>query len=146
MTFPSKWGAACTAVGRCARFRYRSWSSGPCRAGKPRRPGQTVSPDATGVISHSRVPCYKYALETRWTAMENLQQHRRTNLRGLLLELASEGLRGLDAQAAFFTTRSGTLKGMLEHGFITAPFARNVEWAMQRRDGWLDEDHGADPF
>ena len=109
-------------------------------------PGQTVSPDATGVISHSRVPCYKYALETRYTAMENLQQHRRTNLRGLLFELASEGLRGLDAQAAFFTTRAGTLKGMLEHDFITAPFARNVEWTMQRRDGWLDEDHRADPF
>jgi hypothetical protein len=35
---------------------------------------------------------------------------------------------------------------MLEHDFITAPFARNVEWTMHRRDGWLDEDHGADPF
>ena len=92
------------------------------------------------------MPCYKWALETRWTAMENLQQHRRTNLRGLLFELASEGLRGLNAQAAFFTTRAGTLKGMLEHDFITAPFARNVEWTMQRRDGWLDEDHRADPF
>jgi len=48
MTFQTKWGAACATVGRCTRFRYRSWSSGPCRTGKPRRPGQTVSPTRPG--------------------------------------------------------------------------------------------------
>lgn len=78
--------------------------------------------------------------------MENLQQTRRANLHGLLFELATEGLRGLDAQAAFFSTKAGALKGMLEHDFITGPFARSVEWTMQRRHGWLDEEHGADPF
>jgi hypothetical protein len=78
--------------------------------------------------------------------MENLQQTRRTNLRGLLLELATGGFRGLDAQAAFLTTRAGTLKGMLEHDAIPAPFARTVDWTMQRREGWLDDDHGIDPF
>jgi len=78
--------------------------------------------------------------------MENLQQHRRTNLRRLLFELASDGFRGLDAQAALLTTRAAPLKGMLEHDFITAPFARHVEWTMQRRDGWLDDDHRIDPF
>jgi len=78
--------------------------------------------------------------------MENLQQTRRANLRGLLHELANEGLRGLDAQASYLTTRAAPLKGMLEHDFITGPFARHVEWTMQRRDGWLDEDHRTDPF
>jgi hypothetical protein len=80
------------------------------------------------------------------TAMENLQQIRRTNLRGLLFELANDGLRGLDAQATFLMTRAAPLKRMLEHDAITALFARNVEWTMQRREGWLDEDHGIDPF
>jgi hypothetical protein len=78
--------------------------------------------------------------------MENLQQTRRTNLRGLLFELATEGFRGLDAQAAFLTTRAGALKGMLAHDAIPAPFARTVEWTMQRREGWLDDDHRTDPF
>jgi hypothetical protein len=78
--------------------------------------------------------------------MESLQQTRRTNLRGLLFELAAEGFRGLDAQAAFLTTRVVTLKGMLEHDAIPAPFARTVEWTMQRREGWLDDDHRTDPF
>ena len=78
--------------------------------------------------------------------MENLQKTRRANLRGLLSELANEGFHGLDAQAAFLATRAAPLKGMLEHEFINAPFARNVEWTMQRRDGWLDEGHDTDPF
>jgi hypothetical protein len=71
--------------------------------------------------------------------MENLQQTRRTNLRGLWLELAKEGFRELDAQAAFLTTHAAPLKGMLEHDCIAGPFARNVEWTMHRRVGCLDE-------
>lgn len=78
--------------------------------------------------------------------METLQRTRRTNLRGLMCELATEGFRGPDAQATFLTTRVGALKGMLEHDAIPAPFARTVEWTMQRREGWLDDDHGTDPF
>jgi len=78
--------------------------------------------------------------------MENLQHTRRINLHGLLYELANEGIHGLDAQAAFFVTRAVVLKGMLEQDFITGPFARNVEWTMQRRGGWLDDDHDEDPF
>jgi hypothetical protein len=78
--------------------------------------------------------------------MESLQQTRRANLHGLLRELSKDGLRGLDAQAAFLTTGAIELKGMLEHDAISGPFARTVEWTMQRRDGWLDDDHDADPF
>lgn len=78
--------------------------------------------------------------------MENLQQTRRLNLRGLLFELAADGFRGLDAQAAFLTIQAASLKGMLEHDVISGPFARNVEWTMQRREGWLDDDHRTDPF
>jgi hypothetical protein len=77
--------------------------------------------------------------------METLQQTRRANLRALLVGLADEGMSGLEAQATFLATRAALLKGMLENDAIPTLFARNVEWTFQRRDGWLDEEHGADP-
>lgn len=78
--------------------------------------------------------------------MEHLYQVRRTNLHGLLRELAREGLSGLDAQAALLLTRGTALKGMLDGDPISHVFARNVEWTMQRRVGWMDDDHDEDPF
>jgi hypothetical protein len=78
--------------------------------------------------------------------MEHLYQLRRANLRGLLRELACEGLSGLDAQASLLVTRGIALKGMLDTDPISHLFARNVEWTMQRRYGWMDEDHREDPF
>lgn len=35
---------------------------------------------------------------------------------------------------------------MLETDPIPHLFARNVEWTLQRRRGWMDEDHREDPF
>jgi hypothetical protein len=78
--------------------------------------------------------------------MEHVQEHRRANLRTLLGELTAGGLSGLDAQAAFLITSGVSLKNMLARAVIGDRFARNAEWTMHRREGWLDEDHGADPF
>ena len=78
--------------------------------------------------------------------MEHVQEHRRTNLRTLLGELDRGGLTGLEAQAAFLVTNSGGLENTLTSAVIGDLFARNTEWTMYRRDGWLDEDHQTDPF
>jgi len=75
-----------------------------------------------------------------------MQEHRRDNLRALLRELAQGGLTGTDAQASFLVTNGATLKNMLGRAVIGDRFARNAEWTMHRRDGWLDEDHQIDPF
>jgi len=78
--------------------------------------------------------------------MEHVQDHRRANLRALLGELARGGLTGIDAQAAFLVTSGASLKNMLARAVIGDRFARHAEWTMHRREGWLDEDHKADPF
>lgn len=78
--------------------------------------------------------------------MEHVQEHRRANLRTLLGELDRAGLTGLDAQAALLVTNSVNLENMLARADIGDLFARNTEWTMHRRDGWLDEDHRTDPF
>jgi hypothetical protein len=78
--------------------------------------------------------------------MEHVQEHRRTNLRTLLGELDRGGLAGIEAQATFLVTNSVSLESMLTSAAIGDLFARNTEWTMHRRDGWLDEDHQTDPF
>jgi len=78
--------------------------------------------------------------------MEHVQEHRRANLRTLLGELDRGGLTEIEAQAAFLVTNSVSLESMLTSTVIGDLFARNTEWTMHRRDGWLDEDHRTDPF
>ena len=74
---------------------------------------------------------------------DHVQLNRRANLRILVAELADDGYLG--AQAAVLGTSTRALQAMLDGDFIGDRDAREFEWAMHRREGWLDEDHRVDP-
>ena len=76
---------------------------------------------------------------------DHLQLHRRANLRSLIDELYREGYASLATQAAVLGINEEFLRAMLSGYCIVDAVAREVEWSMHRRNGWLDDDHRIDP-
>ncbi|QDE39623.1 hypothetical protein FIV34_10605 [Luteibacter pinisoli] len=67
--------------------------------------------------------------------------NRRANLRTILDELAVDGITGAVTRASILGIDDRELLAMLRGKYISNEAAREIEWAMQRREGWLDEDH-----
>jgi hypothetical protein len=74
--------------------------------------------------------------------MDSVQLNRRANLHTVIQELAEDGITGETTRATVLGTTQHLLMGMLRGEPISKDFAREVEWVMQRRTGWMDEDHG----
>jgi len=78
---------------------------------------------------------------------EGIQLNRRTNLRGVLIELDWLGVCSYENQAAFLGLgKRHVLTDLLRGSDITAAAARDIEWAMQKRAGWMDGDHRNEPL
>lgn len=73
--------------------------------------------------------------------MDTTQLNRRANLRTLLEELTSEGITGTVTRAAILGLDGREVMALLRGKYIGDEAAREIEWSMQRREGWLDEDH-----
>jgi hypothetical protein len=74
-----------------------------------------------------------------------LQLNRRANLRNVLIELDWLGVCSYENQASFLGLgKRHRLTDLLRGTDIGESIARDVEWAMQRRQGWMDEDHRGD--
>ena len=73
--------------------------------------------------------------------MDTIQLNRRANLRTVLDELAVEGITGAVTRSSILGIDDRELLAMLRGKHIGNDAAREIEWAMQRREGWLDEDH-----
>ncbi|QWT22045.1 hypothetical protein KPL74_08565 [Bacillus sp. NP157] len=69
-----------------------------------------------------------------------VQLNRRANLRAILGELLAEGVVTTRAAAQVLQVDPRDLDGMLKGDDIPDAFARDVEWVMHRRAGWMDED------
>ena len=68
------------------------------------------------------------------------QTRRRANLRHLVDLLIDEGIVSDTVQGAILGNVSGdALREILAGAEISDDFAREVEWAMSRPEGWLDE-------
>jgi hypothetical protein len=67
------------------------------------------------------------------------QVHRRINLQHLSRQLAAEGVESLAAQGAALGYLTETeLRNLLDGEPISDTVAREIEWAVQRPEGWLD--------
>jgi hypothetical protein len=78
---------------------------------------------------------------------DGVQLNRRANLRGVLIELDWLGVCSYENQAAFLGLGKRQILTDLLRGIdITPSTARDVEWAMQKRCGWMDEDHRSEPL
>ncbi|QWT21426.1 hypothetical protein KPL74_05340 [Bacillus sp. NP157] len=73
--------------------------------------------------------------------MDTIQLNRRANLRTVLDELTAEGITGSVTRASILGIDDREVLAMLRGKHIDNEAAREVEWAMQRRVGWMDEDH-----
>ncbi|HXS18995.1 MAG TPA: hypothetical protein VN764_17475 [Polyangiaceae bacterium] len=68
-----------------------------------------------------------------------LQTRRRANLRHLIQSLDEEGVQSVDAKAAIVANMTGRqLQGLMEGDTISDTLAREIEWGMNRPNGWLD--------
>jgi len=73
---------------------------------------------------------------------DSVQLNRRTNLRGALIELDWLGVCSYENQASFLGLgKRMVLTELLRGADISTTIARDIEWAMQKRRGWMDEDH-----
>jgi len=78
---------------------------------------------------------------------DGIQLNRRANLRAVLIELDWLGVCSYENQAAFLGLgKRQILTDLLRGTDITTSAARDVEWAMQKRCGWMDEDHRNEPL
>ncbi|WP_413623593.1 hypothetical protein [Luteibacter sp. Lutesp34] len=76
-----------------------------------------------------------------------IQHARHVNLRAVLTQLQREGLAGYEEQAQHLGSVTGQQLAAMDQGApIDASFAAQVEWALHRRRGWMDELHGDDPL
>ncbi|HVI53549.1 MAG TPA: hypothetical protein VM621_00685 [Luteibacter sp.] len=76
-----------------------------------------------------------------------VQHARHVNLQIVLSQLEAEGVVGYAEQAAHLgNVTEGRLAAMAQGGPIDVMFAQHVEWALQRRRGWMDELHEGDPL
>lgn len=106
------------------------------------------TPVSTRLAPHRRRANYTPRREQHVTSPEDgVQLNRRTNLRGILIELDWIGVCSYENQAAFLGLgKRQVLTDLLRGVDITAPTARDIEWAMQKRSGWMDEDHRGEPL
>ncbi|HVI55618.1 MAG TPA: hypothetical protein VM621_11305 [Luteibacter sp.] len=81
------------------------------------------------------------------SADDGVQLNRRANLRGILIELDWTGVCSYENQASFLGLgKRQVLTEFLRGVDITTAVARDIEWAMQKRRGWMDEDHRGEPL
>jgi hypothetical protein len=74
--------------------------------------------------------------------LDDMQLNRRANLRSVLNELDWLGVCSYENQASFLGLgKRQVLTDLLRGADITPSMARDMEWAMQKRKGWMDEDH-----
>jgi hypothetical protein len=78
---------------------------------------------------------------------DSMQLNRRANLRGVLIELDWLGVCSYENQASFLGLgKRQVLTDLLRGADITSHVARDMEWAMHKRSGWMDEDHRGEPL
>ncbi|GAA0912494.1 hypothetical protein GCM10009552_27070 [Rothia nasimurium] len=70
----------------------------------------------------------------------DIQQLRRARLRLILDELRVEGAPSLTAQALALGIHAFDLAEIVEGADIEDRMARDIEWAMNLRSGWLDDE------
>ena len=73
--------------------------------------------------------------------MSDCHQHRMENLLAVLRELERDGVCSRQQQAEILGTRQIELMRILDGHPVSEVLAREIEWAMQKPDRWLDEDH-----
>jgi hypothetical protein len=107
-----------------------------------------VHPASTRLAPHRHRTTYTPRRESRTAAPnDGVQFNRRANLRGVLIELDWLGVCSYENQAAFLGLgKRQILTDLLRGTDITTSAARDVEWAMQKRRGWMDEDHRGEPL
>lgn len=105
-------------------------------------------PASTRLAPHRHRANYTPRRDTRVTSADDgVQLNRRANLRGVLIELDWLGVCSYENQAAFLGLgKRQVLTDLLRGTDIEAAAARDVEWAMQKRCGWMDEDHRGEPL
>lgn len=71
--------------------------------------------------------------------------NRSRNLHSVLREVESLGTASLQAQADWLGLPCiAALSDLLSGCRMTDQVAREMEWSMQQRQGWMDEDHRSD--
>jgi len=106
------------------------------------------TPATTRLAPHRRRATYTAKREQHVTSPDDtLQLNRGANLRGVLIELDWLGVCSYENQAAFLGLgKRQVLTDLLRGAAIASPVARDIEWAMHKRNGWLDEDHRGEPL
>jgi hypothetical protein len=106
-----------------------------------RRPGERELGEALSALARSiEIRMEQQSGPFSGLHPDSLQLNRRGNLRAVLDELEDEGIASLQTQARFLRVNCVLLEKMLNGGYIPEVLAREVEWVMQRRTGWMDED------
>jgi hypothetical protein len=73
---------------------------------------------------------------------DSVQLNRRANFRDVIAELQWLGTSSVEEQVAYLGLASRErMTGMLRGADISFAMAREIEWAMHKREGWMDEDH-----
>jgi hypothetical protein len=73
---------------------------------------------------------------------DSVQLNRRANFRDVIAELHWLGTSSVEEQVTYLGLPSReTMMTLLRGGDISAATAREIEWSMQKRNGWMDEDH-----
>jgi hypothetical protein len=103
---------------------------------------------STRLAPHRRRATYISRRDQHLTSPDDgVQLIRRANLRGALIELDWLGVCSYENQAAFLGLgKRQILTEFLRGADISGSVARDVEWAMQKRRGWMDEDHRGEPL
>ena len=66
---------------------------------------------------------------------------RATNLAALLAELTSDGVMSLREQADMLGVAEGLLSRLMSGEPVSDAVVQEMEWGMQKPQGWMDEDH-----
>lgn len=74
-----------------------------------------------------------------------MQDNRRANLIGVLKELAGRELGPLIEEARLLGVPRSVLHDAIAGRGLGDDEAREIEWAMNRPTGWLDQDHQGGP-
>ncbi|MGE7136353.1 hypothetical protein ACQKIE_01870 [Luteibacter sp. NPDC031894] len=76
-----------------------------------------------------------------------VQHARHINLRAVLAQLEREGISGYEDQAHHLGNVTAQRLASMDQGApIDVLFAEHVEWALNRRRGWMDDLHEDDPL
>jgi hypothetical protein len=101
------------------------------------------TPASARLVPHRHRANYTSRRDQHVTSpLDDIQLNRRANLRGVLIELDWLGVCSYENQASFLGLgKRQVLTELLRGGEITPSMARDMEWAMQKRKGWMDDDH-----